>query len=128
MNIIATLDDKAVLGTYGLSDAKPRYTARAILKNTQGLYAVMYAEKFNFYSLVGGGIEPDENEIQALKREVMEETGCTCDTIEELGIIYENRYHADYTQISYYFLVTTSSEMQNPKLTESEIESKTIVQ
>ena len=54
MILIKEITDKDILGTDGLSDAKPRYTARAILKNHSDEYAVMYAEKFNLYSLPGG--------------------------------------------------------------------------
>lgn len=75
MKLIKEITDKEILGTEGLSSAKPRITARAILKRRDGLYAVMYSEKFNLYSLAGGGIEKDENIITALKREIMEETG-----------------------------------------------------
>lgn len=128
MNTIAKLDDKAVLGKDGISVAKPRYTSRAILRNSKGLYAVMYAERFNLYSLVGGGIDNNETPIEALKREVLEETGCSCDEIDKLGIVSENRYHADYTQISYYFVVTTNGVVKEPDLTADEKQNKTTLE
>ena len=43
MEKIGTITDKEILGTEGLSTAKPRLTARAILQNSQGQIAVMYA-------------------------------------------------------------------------------------
>ncbi len=49
--ILAELTDENVLGTVGLSTASPRLTARAILKRDDGMFAVMYAKKFNLYSL-----------------------------------------------------------------------------
>lgn len=84
----------------------PRCTARAIVRNTEGLYAVMYAKKFQLYSLPGGGIEEGEDVLTALRREVYEETGCVCEDIKELGIVTENRGTLDYTQINYYYVVT----------------------
>ena len=102
MNHIATLTDREILGLSGLSNAKPRLTARAIVRNEDGQYAVMYAQKYNLYSLPGGGIEAGEAVLTALRREVYEESGCICDEIQELGIVTENRGALDYTQVNYY--------------------------
>ena len=126
MKLIAEITDKEILGTEGLSSAEPRYTARAIVKNGD-LYAVMYAEKFNLYSLPGGGIDDDEDIITALKREILEETGCTCGKITDLGIVKENRAKADYTQCSYYYVVEANS-MGTPQLTAAEKNNKTELQ
>ena len=125
MKIICELTDKEVLGLEGRSHAVPRRTARAILKNDADLYAVMYARKFDLYSLPGGGIEGQEDIRTALRREILEETGCACDEIQELGIVLENRAHCDYTQESYYFVVTTHHVPQSPALTDAEAENGT---
>lgn len=116
------------MGGSGLSDKPPRLTARAIVKTQSGLYAVMYAQKFNLYSLPGGGIENGEDALTTLVREVYEETGCTCDHIEELGIVTENRASLDYTQINHYFVVTTEQIPTQNHLTEAEKASRTEVQ
>ena len=81
----------------------------------------MHEEKFGLHPLPGGGIEADEDIIEALKREIQEETGCTCDHIEPLGIVSENRFHADYTTLSYWFKVKTETRNGVPQLTEAEI-------
>lgn len=128
MKLIKQITDKEVLGTDGLSSAKPRYTARAILKNKDKKYAVMYSHKFNLYSLPGGGVDEGEDIISALKREILEETGCLCDDIKELGYVSENRFHCDYTQISYYFIVATSGTTQKTQMTEDEIINNTETQ
>lgn len=98
MKIIKRLTDADIIGAGGMSDAKPRRTARVILKNNNGRYALVYSAGFNMYCFPGGGIEDNEDILTALKRELMEETGCSCDAVEELGIIEENRAHCDYTQ------------------------------
>lgn len=120
MKLIKNITDKDILGTDGYSFAKPRVTARAILKNKNGLYAVMYSEDFKFYSFPGGRVEENENITEAIKRELLEETGCTCSSIKELGIVKENRFHCDYTQISYYFFVETEDIVLKPDFTEAE--------
>ncbi len=128
MKLIKEITDKEILGTDGLSAAKPRYTARAIVKNKDNKYAVMYSHKFNFHSLPGGGIDEGEDIVSALKREILEETGCLCADIKELGYVSENRFHCDYTQISYYFVVETSDSTPQMQLTEVEIINQTEMQ
>ena len=90
--------------------------------------AVMYADKFMLHSLPGGGVEDGEDVQIALRREVYEETGCVCDEIQELGIVAENRASLDYTQINYYFVVTTSHTPGENHLTEAEQDSRTVVE
>lgn len=48
----------------------------------------MYAGKFKLYSLPGG-VEADKDVLTALRREIREATGCTCDEVQELGIVEE---------------------------------------
>ena len=127
MKQLCELNDRIILGTVGMSAKTPRITARAIVKNKDGLYAVMYADKFKLHSLPGGGVEDGEDVLTALRREVYEETGCVCDKIQELGIVSENRASLDYTQINYYFVVTTTHTPRENHLTESELESRTVV-
>lgn len=128
MELICELNDKIILGLDGMSDKPPRQTARAIVRNADGLYAVMYAGKFNLHSLPGGGIEHGEDPITALRREVYEETGCTCDHVVELGIVSENRAHQDFTSLSYYFIVTSDHPASPIQLTVDEQANKTSVQ
>ena len=128
MELICKITDKDILGTEELSNAEPRYTARAILKNDKDQYAVMHTKKFDLYSLPGGGIEGDESEPEALRREVLEETGCICDRIEEIGCIYENRAHCNYTQYSYYYFVNVGNCVKENSFTDIEIQNETEVQ
>lgn len=127
MKLICQLNDKTVLGTGGMSMKAPRLTARAIVRNSEGLYAVMYADKWKLHSLPGGGVEDGEDVLTALRREVYEETGCACDLIQDLGIVAENRASLDYTQINHYFVVTTAHTPGENHLTDSELESRTVV-
>ena len=128
MKTICYLTDKNVLGIDSTPSQKPpRLTSRAIVKHEDGKYAVIYFAKFGFYSLPGGGIENDETPSDAVKREVLEETGCHAKDISELGIISENRGRLDYTQISYFYIVTVG-EIGELHLTQAEIDEGTEVQ
>lgn len=66
MKQICELNDKIILGKEGLSGKAPRLTARAIVKTQDGLFAVMYSDKFKLYSLPGGGIEDGEDALGGL--------------------------------------------------------------
>lgn len=128
MKLICELNDKAVLGQDGMSEKSPRLTARAIVKNQDGLYAVMYSNQFKLHSLPGGGVEDGEDVLTALRREVYEETGCTCDDVAELGVVTENRGSLDYTQVNYYYVVTVAHTPGGNHLTEAEQASGTVLQ
>ena len=125
MKRIAYLTDMDVLGTPGLSAAKPRLTTRAVVVNPQEQLAVMYAEKYDIHTLPGGGVEEGESIEEALVREITEETGCTIESYEPLGYVEENRFHADYTQISYYYIVHAQDDTLHPHLTALEAENGT---
>ena len=120
MKKIAELTDMNLLGQLGEAHSAPRYKVRAILRNSVGKYAVMYEDSTGLYSLPGGSVESGEDILTALKREMLEETGCTCDVIYELGYIYENRAYCDLQQYSYFFTVTTTGPSMAPAFTSEE--------
>lgn len=128
MKILAELTDMNLLGLPGMSSAKPRLTARAVLQRPDGMIAVMYIGKYDIYILPGGGVDEGESIQEALHREIAEETGCLCQSVRELGMVSENRAHADYTQRSYYYVVQTNGPHQAQQLTETETDNGTRLQ
>lgn len=120
MERIARLTDLELLGQEGLSHAAPRLTARAILRGPDGRFAVTHSEGFDIHMLPGGGVEAGESILAALHREVFEETGCRILSAAPLGYVEENRAHADYTQLSYYFICATQDATLQPHLTQAE--------
>lgn len=69
-------------------------------------------------------MEADEDVLTALQREILKETGCTCDTVQELGSVSENRGSPD---CNHCFIVNTDHVAAN-HLTVAERASRTEVQ
>ncbi|MCB0749352.1 MAG: NUDIX domain-containing protein [Ignavibacteriae bacterium] len=83
---------KYIASTKYTKDTKFTYrrATRGIVMNSEGKIALMNVSKQNYYKLPGGGIDPNEDEIKAFKREVMEETGWEIeDDIEVLGVVIQ---------------------------------------
>ncbi len=125
--LLCELNDAKLLGTDAVSTNTPRLAARAVVRNHAGLIALSYVGKYDLYSLPGGGMEDGEAPEEALRREIREETGCTCGSITPLGVVYENRGSQNFVQQSYYFLVEADREGQELELTEKEKQNGTQV-
>ncbi len=125
MKLIKSITDKCFIDSDIISESKPRRTVRTILKNEEDKIALMYMAKHKVYLFPGGGIEDGESLEEALRREVLEETGCSCRIIKELGYIYENRGVLNYTQESFYYVTEKTGEQVDIKLTKDEEDSMT---
>ena len=129
MKFLAKITDKDIIGTEGLSTRQPpREAVRIILLDENNSAAVLYVKKYNFYTLPGGGIDAGENFCQAVVRESLEETGCDCEIVCELGEVQEIGHKHNYAAISYGFLCRLKSEKGIPNYTPEEIDEGTTVQ
>ena len=111
---------------FGLDHAAPatykeREASRAIVFDMDGNVALLHATKKHFHKLPGGGIEKGEDINVALKRELLEEIGCSADILRELGSIEEYRNKFGLHQISYCFIADLAGEKGIPNLEEDEI-------
>jgi 8-oxo-dGTP pyrophosphatase MutT (NUDIX family) len=124
MKIIAEIfEDEIFPGSKEKAESyKLRRVANAVLQNDKGEIGITYAKKPDFYILPGGKIEEGESPIEALHREIMEEVGCECEVLGEVGstICYEEK--GKTINISYTFLAKVTSEIDKRSLTEAETE------
>ena len=128
MNEILRTSDKDILGTDKISFAEPRIAVNAVLYNEEGKVALMHMANIGLYSLPGGGVEPGEELLDAVKREIREETGYDCEIIRELGMVSENRGEIDFTQKRYYYIAKTIGEPGELQLTDVEISEDLIIE
>lgn len=126
-HLLCELTDEKLLGTDAVSTNWPRLAARAIVRNRAGRIGVTYIAKFDLHSLPGGGVEAGESPEDAVRREVREETGCTCGKITPLGIVYENRGSQNFVQQSWYFAVEAEEDDLPLMLTEKESSNGTCI-
>jgi 8-oxo-dGTP diphosphatase len=99
---------------------KPRTASRAILRK-ENLIALLKVSKQNYYKLPGGGLDEGETIEEALKREILEETGCTFRILGEVGEILEHRSQWEVVQTSHCFMAEVEKEGK-PQFTPDEIQ------
>ncbi|MBA3732792.1 NUDIX domain-containing protein [Patescibacteria group bacterium] len=100
---------------------RKREAVRAIVFDKDNLVGILHATKNDYYKLPGGGIDSGEDQIDALKRECLEEIGSNVDVGKEIGLIVEYRSQQNLKQISYCYLAKVVGEKKTPELTDNEI-------
>lgn len=122
-NIIAKVTDKDFnLPFMELDNPSIRYAARSIVLNDDGCVAVFHKKNKNEYKLPGGGVEPGEDKIEALKREVLEEAGCDVEILDYLGETIEEKSKTNFLQISYVYLTKVIENKHQLFLTQKEMD------
>ena len=134
MKLLKKITDKDFGGTDEISCANPSIKARAVLLDENDCMALLCLHKLKWnnyndlYMIPGGSIEAGESLEKALEREMLEETGCHINIIEEVGYIEENCAKEDYVQITHYYLAKVTGKKGQPQMTEVEIEQQTELQ
>jgi 8-oxo-dGTP diphosphatase len=90
--MIRRFGERIVPGQY----YKPRPGAYAILPRNGALLVTHQAKPFPEFQLPGGGIDPGESPIQALHREVFEETGWLIAAPRKIGSYRRFVYMPEY--------------------------------
>lgn len=112
------------------SDSFTRIATRAIvIKNNKIL--LMFTQRYNDYSLPGGGVDNGEELIDGLKRELSEETGaCEITNINAFGLYEEYRPHRSEKHfpecsimhmLSYCFTCEIADQLGDNKLEDYEV-------
>jgi len=116
---VKSLDNKSVF---------TRLATRSIA--IQGSFILLlYTERYEDYSLPGGGLDLDEDKIEGMVRELKEETGAqNIRNIQPFGIYEEYRpwYKTDYDiqhMISYCYTCEINKELGNSNLEPHEIKN-----
>ena len=81
-----------------------REAARAVAFDEDNRMPVLFVGKHGYHKLPGGGIETGEDVMQALAREMKEETGCSIEVTGEIGTIVEYRTEWNIKQTSHCYL------------------------
>jgi 8-oxo-dGTP diphosphatase len=116
MKLLKTIRDQDPVDP---NDVKTREAARGIFFDNQGLIPLLYVRQHSYHKLPGGGVEEGEDLLQALVREVKEETGCEIKVLKELGQIkeYLSQWNLEKTSSCYLGTVTSKGE---PTFTDDE--------
>jgi len=104
MNLLFTLDLNDYKGT---EDIVYRPSSRGIIWKGDEL-ALVHSRKYGYYKFPGGGIDGDEDRLQALIREVREEVGLDVipGSVEEYGKarrIEKGKWDYIFDQDNYYY-------------------------
>ena len=89
--------------------------------------AMVHSIKYDYYKFPGGGMEADENQIDALIRETREETGLIIipATIRAYGYVHriqKGKKEAVFIQDNYYYLCDVESDVSSQCLDDYEAE------
>lgn len=104
-----------------------REAVRAIIRRGDQI-AMVYSHAEHYYKFPGGGIEPGESHLEALCREVQEETGLRIkpDSVREFGLVRERRKstmaQAVFVQNSYYYTAEVEEDVSDQQLDDYEAE------
>lgn len=104
----------------GMSNPRLRLGARGIVIREDGKIAIFNKSNKNEYKLPGGGLEGEEKPEDAFKREVLEETGCEVEIIDNLGITEEYKSLNNFKQISYVFVGKVLNDTKQLNMTQKE--------
>jgi 8-oxo-dGTP diphosphatase len=98
-----------------------RLAVRAVVSDSEGrVYLIQATNHGGYYKLPGGGVDPGEDVIEALHREVLEEIGYEVEIGEPVGRILQFEEERGFLQESLCYRATITGGDGVASLTESE--------
>ena len=112
-----------------------RPSVRGIILDDKGNIAMIYSEKYHYYKFPGGGIEGGENNIDALAREIKEETGMVLipESVKEFGeVLRMHKYDESdedtvFVQQNLYYTCSVKDEIGDQELDEGEKDAEFVL-
>ena len=114
------------LKTHKAGSYRLRRSSRAIVLSREGKVALMYSPRDRCFWTPGGGIDEGESVEEALRREVLEETGCRVRIDCGVGVSIAYIDSLGVIGISYCFLAHAVGKPRKLKLTEFEVSAGTM--
>ncbi len=107
-----------------------RPSVRGIILDGDNNIAMVYSQKEHYYKFPGGGIENDETHLEALSREIKEETGMTIipDSVKEFGEVLriqrldDTKKDVIFIQQNFYYTCKTKDKIGKQSLDDKEKE------
>ncbi|MCC7004474.1 NUDIX domain-containing protein [Candidatus Nomurabacteria bacterium] len=99
-----------------------RLTVKAIVLDFEGKIGLVGNKQNVFFQLPGGGISTSETMNEGVKRECLEEIGCSIKIVSEIGYIDDYRPRDKKHCISYCYIVEVIGEKGKPNYTKNEAE------
>lgn len=97
-----------------------RPTGKAVVFDHDDNVALVGNAVNSFYLLPGGGIDSDESPEEGIKRECLEEIGCTVELVQNLGIVEDYRIRDKKHCINHCYTAKLLGEKGSLALTEDE--------
>jgi len=101
---------------------KTKYATRTVLLDDENRVAVINVGKYGYYKIPGGGVEDGEDLRKSAQREVLEEAGCDCEIIAELGRMETDIPGWDMHDVSDGFIARVVGEKKAPEFDDYEQE------
>lgn len=103
-------------------ELKPKYATRTVLFDQDGKVAIINVKNHGYYKIPGGGVENNEDIIDAARREVQEEAGCHCEIINQLDKLETEIPAWGMLDISDGFIATVKGQKTQPNYETWEVE------
>jgi 8-oxo-dGTP diphosphatase len=100
-----------------------REAVRAVVRDEAGGVYLMHAASHGYYKLPGGGVDPGEDRLVALDREIHEEMGGRIEVQGEVGHFIQFDEIDDFRHDSYCYVARLMGKLGAPELTASEAEA-----